>query len=96
MAVKHGSSKKVLYKNSLFERKILRKIFGPTKEANVIWRNETNKELDESIKHRNIINYVKAQILSWFGYTNRMSETHSEKNTQLETIHRKAQVSLGR
>jgi len=36
MAVKHGSSKKVLYKNSVFERKILRKIFGPTKEANGI------------------------------------------------------------
>ena len=26
---------------------------------------ETNKELDELIKHRNIINYVKAQRLSF-------------------------------
>jgi hypothetical protein len=31
--------------------------------------------LNELIKHRNIINYVKAQILSWFGYINRMPET---------------------
>jgi len=60
MAVKHGSSKKVLYKNSVFERKILWKISGPTKEANGI-RIKTNTELDELIKHRNIINYVKAQ-----------------------------------
>ena len=61
MAVKHGSSKKVLHNYSLcFEREILRKIFGPTKEANGIWRIKTNKELDELIKHRNIINYVKA------------------------------------
>jgi len=29
------------------------------KEANSIWRIKTNKEMDELIKHRNIINYVK-------------------------------------
>jgi hypothetical protein len=33
-----------------------------------IWRIKTNKELDELIKHLNIINYVKAQRLSWFGH----------------------------
>jgi hypothetical protein len=53
---------------SVLERKILRKIFGPTKEANGIWRIKTSKELDELIKHWNIINYVKAQRLSWFGH----------------------------
>jgi len=74
MAVKHGSSKKY-YTKTLFERKILRKIFGPTKESNGIWRIKTNKELDELIKHRNITNYVKAQRLSWFGHTKKMSET---------------------
>jgi hypothetical protein len=31
--------------------------------------------LDELIKHRNIINYVKAQRMSWFGHINRMPET---------------------
>ena len=56
-----------------------RKIFGPTKEANGIWRIKTNKELDELIKHRNIINYVKAQRFSWFGHTNRMPETSKVK-----------------
>ena len=54
----------IIRKLSVFERKMLRKIFGPTKEANGIWRIKTNKELDELIKHRNIINYVKAQRLS--------------------------------
>ena len=52
-----------------------RKIFRLTEEANGIWRIKTNKELDELIKHRNVINYVKAQQLSWFGHTNRMPET---------------------
>ena len=59
----------------VFDRKILMKIFGPTKEDNGIWRSKMNKELDELIKHRNIINYVKAQSLSRFGHTNRMPET---------------------
>jgi len=31
--------------------------------------------MDELIKHRNIINYVKAQRLSWFGHIKRMPET---------------------
>jgi len=51
----------IIQKLSVFERKNLRKIFGPTKEAKGNWRIKTNKELDELIKHRNIINYVKAQ-----------------------------------
>ena len=59
----------------VFERKILRKFFGPTKEDNGNWRIKTNIELDELIKHRNIINYIKAQRLSLFGHTNRMPET---------------------
>jgi hypothetical protein len=48
----------------VFERKILRKIFGQTKEDNGIWRIKMNKELDESIIPWNIINYVKFQRLS--------------------------------
>jgi hypothetical protein len=59
----------------VFEREMLREIFGPTKEDNGIWRIRTNKELDELIKHRNVINYVKAQRLSWFGHINRMPDT---------------------
>ena len=35
----------------VFERKILRRIFGPTKE-NQIWRIKTNEELDILIKHK--------------------------------------------
>jgi hypothetical protein len=65
----------IIQKLSAFGRKILRKIFGPTKEAKGIWSIKTNKELDELIKHWNITNYVKAQRLSWFGHINRMPET---------------------
>jgi hypothetical protein len=34
-----------------------------------------NIELDELIKYRHIINYVKAQRLSWFGNIKRMPGT---------------------
>ena len=55
----------IIQKLSVFERKILGKIFGPTKEANGIWRVKTNKELDELIIHRNIINYGLGMWCVW-------------------------------
>jgi hypothetical protein len=61
-----------------FERKILRRIFGPTKE-NQMWRIKTNEETDKLIKHKNIVNYIKAQRLSWFGHVQRMSDTKTVK-----------------
>jgi hypothetical protein len=66
---------------SVFGRKILRKIFGPTKKDNVIWRIKMNKELDELIKHRNIINYIESKTFSWFGHINRMPETSVVRKT---------------
>jgi hypothetical protein len=48
----------IIQRLSVFQRKISRKIFGPTKEDNGIWRIKTNRELGELIKPWNIINYV--------------------------------------
>jgi len=44
----------------VFERKILRKIFGSTYE-NGSWRIKTNQELGKLIKHKNIINFVRVK-----------------------------------
>ena len=66
----------IIQKLLVFERKILRKIFGPTKE-NQIWRIKTNEELDKLIKHKNIIDHIKAQRLSWFGHIQRMPDTRT-------------------
>jgi hypothetical protein len=68
----------VIQKLLVFERKILRRIFGPTKE-NQIWRVKPNEELDKLIKHKNIINYIKSQRLSWFGHVQRMADTRTVK-----------------
>jgi len=50
-----------IQKPMIFERKILRKIFGPTKEVNGLWRIKTNEELDELIKRKNMIRFIKSQ-----------------------------------
>jgi len=55
----------------VFERKVLGKIFGPTKDRNGTWRIKTN---DELIRHKNITNHIKAQRLSWFGHLHRIPE----------------------
>jgi len=70
----------IIQKLLAFERKILRRIFGPTEE-NQIWRIKTNVELDKLIKHKNIANYtrIKAQRLSWFGHVQRMPDTRTVK-----------------
>jgi hypothetical protein len=68
----------VIQKLLVLEKKILRRIFGPTRE-NQIWRVKTNEELDKLIKHKNIINYIKAQRLSWFGHVQRIPDTTTVK-----------------
>jgi hypothetical protein len=45
----------MIKKLMISERKILRRIFGPTKEKDGTWRIKTNEELDYRIKHNNII-----------------------------------------
>jgi hypothetical protein len=57
--LKENSTQKLV----ILERKILRKIFGPTKEVNGLWRIETNEELEELIKAKNIIRFIKSQRL---------------------------------
>jgi hypothetical protein len=73
----------VIQKLLVFESNILRRIFGSTKE-NQIWRVKTNEELDKLIKDKSIINYIKAQRLSWFGHVQRMSDIRTVKKTQVQ------------
>jgi len=45
----------------VLERKVFRRIFGPTKEGDDTWRIKTHDELDELVRHKNVINHIKAQ-----------------------------------
>jgi len=62
----------------VFERKIFSKIFGPIYE-NGSWRIKTNRELDKIIKHKDIINFARAQKLGWYGHIERMQEIRMVK-----------------
>jgi hypothetical protein len=63
----------------IFQRRVSRTIFGRTKERDGTWRIKTNGELDELIRHKNIINHIKAQRLSWFGHLHRMPKERMVK-----------------
>ena len=73
----------------VFERKIVRKIFGPNYD-NGSWRIKTNVELDKLIKHENIINFARAQRLGWYGHIERMQDTRLVK-----AIHALKPISKG-
>jgi hypothetical protein len=49
------------------------------KETDGTWRIKTDDELDELIRHKNIIKYTKAHTLSWFGHLHRMPEERMVK-----------------
>ena len=62
-----------------FERKILRRIFGPTQKANGEWKLKTNEELEEAINKENIVRYIKYKRLSWLGHVERMANERVAK-----------------
>jgi hypothetical protein len=61
-----------------WERKILRKIYGPTKE-NGRWRIKMNEELMTKYKTPDIVSIIKIRRLEWLGHVVRMNETGSVK-----------------
>jgi hypothetical protein len=52
----------------VFERRVLRKIYGPTGT----WRVKTNEELEILIKRKNIVRFIKSQRLRWAAHVIRM------------------------
>jgi hypothetical protein len=63
----------------VFERKILRRIFGPTKERDGTWRIKTNDDLNKLIGNKTKINYIKSQRLGWLGHVHRMPDERMVK-----------------
>jgi hypothetical protein len=63
-----------LQKLLIFERKI----YGPVKDRDN-WRIRTNSELDTLTGGVNIVRYIKAQRLRWFGHIQRMEDDRMVK-----------------
>jgi len=61
------------------ERKTLRRIFRPTKDGEGTLKIKTNDELNNLIRNKNIINYIKAQRLSRFGHAHQMTKDRIDK-----------------
>ena len=62
----------------LFERRVLRCIFG-AKQENGTWRKRYNHELYELFNDSNIVNYIKTKRLAWAGHLIRMSNERTLK-----------------
>ena len=56
----------------IFERKILRKIFGPVQDKNGIWRIRKNHELNELIGNADIVRFIRSRRMAWLGHVMRM------------------------
>jgi hypothetical protein len=56
----------------IFERKILRKIFGAIQDENGIWRSRKNQELDELIRNADIVRFIKSRRMNLVGHLMRM------------------------
>jgi len=63
---------------SLFERRVLRCIFGAKKE-NEIWRKRYDYELYEIFNDSSIISYIKDKRLAWAGHLMRMNDNRTLK-----------------
>ncbi|XP_055372811.1 uncharacterized protein LOC129606494 [Condylostylus longicornis] len=63
----------------IFERNILRKIFGPKIDENHEYRRRTNAELEELINGQNVIKAIKSQRLRWAGHVVRMTDDRMPK-----------------
>ena len=57
----------------IFERKILRRIYGP-KYENGEWKSWTNRELEEMSKGENVVKWI-----GWLGHLERMEEDRMPK-----------------
>jgi len=51
-----------------------RPVFGPTRTDDGYWRIKTNQEINDILKRKNIIGFIKKQRLNWLGLVERMAE----------------------
>jgi hypothetical protein len=65
----------------VFKRKVLRRIYEPTKEKDGTWQIKSNEELNKLTGNKNIINYIKAQRLDWFRHVHHMPDNSMVKKS---------------
>jgi hypothetical protein len=63
----------------IFERQILRKIFGPIQILKDTWRIRNNAELDQVVNGADIVRSIKAHRVKWLGHIQRMDTSRIAK-----------------
>jgi len=58
----------MIKKLTTFERKVMRKIFGPTRSEDGYRKIKTNQEINDILKGQDIIGFIKKQTLNWLGH----------------------------
>jgi hypothetical protein len=51
------------------------------------WRIRNNEEIDNIIRKKDIVRFVKARRLSWIGHVERMEDSRMPKRVMREEIH---------
>jgi hypothetical protein len=69
-----------------FERKIIRRIYGPVRKGRE-WRIRNNEELDNIIRKKYIVRFVKARRISWIGHVERMVDSRMPKRVMRKKIY---------
>ena len=73
----------------IFERKILRRIYGPVQEGD-IWRIRNDGELNRSINREDIVEFIKVQRIRWLGHVKKMEVgAMPRKMTEKRLLYRK-------
>jgi hypothetical protein len=71
-----------------FERIIIRRIYGPVRQGRE-WRIRNNEEIDNIIRKKDIVRFVKARRISWIGHVERMEDSRIPKRVMKEKIYTK-------
>jgi hypothetical protein len=63
----------------VFERRTLRRIFGPVQDEDGFWRIRMNHELNDLIKNADKVRFVKCKRMDWLGHVMQMEEKRIPK-----------------
>jgi len=63
----------------IFERRILRKIFGPVQNEDVSLRIRMNYELNKLIENADIVRFIKSRRIAWLGHVMQIDDKGTPK-----------------
>ncbi|KDR21362.1 hypothetical protein L798_03138, partial [Zootermopsis nevadensis] len=75
MGAKNGLSLREDHRLQVFENRVLRRIFGPRREGDGVWRKLHNDELKNLYSSPSIVRVIKSRRMRWAGHVAGMDGT---------------------